>query len=166
MLRNILDLDPVKIKDLAAGKDCGDYLVLLRGRQDKNRVLRRFLERFQQGITSLNGKHVDLIDDIDLIISLLWSIPYLIDQCTEIIYRVVGRCIEFVDIEGTVGIKCLAGIAGITGFGICSKVFAIDGFGENSGTGCLPNPSRATKKKGLGKVVVFDCILQGGGDML
>src|SRR5690554_5003312 len=166
MLRDVLYLYPVKVKYLTTGKNSWDDLMFLRSRQNKNRILRRFLQSFQKSIESLDGKHVNLINDIDFVIALLRRIPHLVHQCTDIIYRVVGSRIQLIDVKRAVGIECLAGIADIAGFYVLGQVFTIDGFCENSRAGSLPYPPGTTKKKGLGKVVILDCILQGGGNML
>jgi hypothetical protein len=44
-------------------------------------------------------------------------------------------------------------------------MFAIDGFSQNTGTGCFTHPTRTAKQKGMRQLAVFDGVLEGSGNM-
>jgi hypothetical protein len=90
----------------------------------------------------------------------------LLHEVSDIVHRVVGSGIEFINIEGAAILERLAGITFATCFKLSSHFFAVDGFGENSGTGSFAHPSWPTEKEGLSEVVVFYCILERGSDVL
>ena len=73
---------------------------------------------------------------------------------------------HFTGIEGSIILKRHARGTGAAGFKVFGDGFAVDGFGKNTCTGRFAYSSRTTKKKCLGKVLVFDCILKGGRDVL
>ena len=72
--------------------------LLLRRSQDKDSMTGRFFQRFQERIESRCRKHVHLVDDIYLILTNLRRDAYLLHQLANVIYRVVGSSIEFVNI--------------------------------------------------------------------
>jgi hypothetical protein len=109
---------------------------------------------------------VHFINDVDFVFSFLRGVAHLLYEVTDVVYRVIGSRIEFVYVEGSVVLKGNAGIAGAAGFKVFGDGFAVDGFGEDTGAGSLSYTSGSTKKKCLGKVLVFDCILKGGRDVL
>ena len=52
MIGDVADPNPVKIKDLASGKDGRDDFVFFRGSQDKYCVGRRFFQGFQKALNA------------------------------------------------------------------------------------------------------------------
>ena len=59
-----------------------------------------------------------LIDDVDLVNAHLRGNPNLVDQTPDIIHRIVGSAVEFIDVEGSIFIKRDAGGTGIACFGL------------------------------------------------
>lgn len=106
-----------------------------------------------------------LIYDIDLVFSCLRRETYLLYQRPDIIYRVVGRSIQFVDIEGTSFIEGGTGMTLITRFPIRLQVFTVDCFGQYTGTGCFTHTSRTAEQEGMCQLVVTDRIFKGGSNM-
>jgi hypothetical protein len=96
----------------------------------------------------------------------LRGVAHLLYEVTDVVYRVIGSRIEFVYVEGSVVLKGNAGIAGAASFKVFGDGFAVDGFCKDTGAGSLSYTSGSTKKECLGKVLVFDCILKGGRDVL
>ena len=90
MLHHIVDPDPIEIENLATGKDGRDNLVTFGSGQDENGVAWRFFQRFQEGIECRIRKHVNLIDDVDLVLSGLGRVANLLYQIPDIFYGVVG----------------------------------------------------------------------------
>ena len=58
------ELNSVKIKYLAPGKDGGNDLMLLSSGQDKYGMGRRLFKCFQKCIKSLRGEHVNLMNNV------------------------------------------------------------------------------------------------------
>ena len=98
MGNGVFHTDTVKIIDLAAGKDGWQNLMLLRSSQNEDGVAWRFFQRFQESIESRGRQHVYLIDDIYLIFTYLGRNAYLLYQLANIVYGVVGRGIQFMNI--------------------------------------------------------------------
>ncbi|MPN08895.1 hypothetical protein SDC9_156183 [bioreactor metagenome] len=61
----------------------------LGGRQNKDNMLRRFFEYFEQRVKGAGGKHVNLVDDIDAVLGNRRRENRLIPQITDIIHTVV-----------------------------------------------------------------------------
>ena len=62
------------------------------------------------------------------------------------------------NIERAVGIKAFARLTFVAGFGFGRKVFAVDGFGQNTGTGSFTNPSWTAEQESLGQMVAANGI--------
>ena len=161
---NITYLDPVEVENLASRQDGWDNLMLFGGSQDKECMAWRFFQGFQESVKCLGRKHMHLINDINTVTSNLWWNPYLVDQVTDIINRVIGCGIQFVDIVTSVVIKCHTRFTLVTGFGIGRQVAAIDGLGKNAGTGGFSHTPWTTKQVRMGQLLASDGILQGTGN--
>jgi hypothetical protein len=98
------------------------------------------------------------IDDVYLVFAFLGGKSYLVNKFPDILHAVITCSIQFMDIQGCAFVKCSAAMAFITCFTIGLEVFAINGFGENSGTGGFSNTSWPAKKKGMGKSILPDSI--------
>ena len=109
---------------------------------------------------------MDLIYDIDLILTSLWCKAYLLYQGPDIIDRVIAGGIQLMDIHGGTVIERHTGMTAVTGFTIGLQVLAIDSFSQDTGTGGLTYTPGTAEQEGMGQVVVLDGILEGGGDML
>jgi hypothetical protein len=124
----------LKVKDLAARKYGGNYLVLLGCRQDEDGVRWRLLQCLQECVEGRIGEHVDLVYNIDFELTELRRVAHLIDQAADILHRVVGGGIQFENIERV-------------GLGLFLK--AVDEPGHNAGAGSFtytprgPQNSRA-----------------------
>ena len=100
-VRDGLDADPLEIIVLASRQDRDRYLVHLRGSQDENNILRRLLQRLQQGVERSDGKHVYLVDDIDLVPPLRRTVCDLFPDLTDIVHAVIGRRVDLDHIHGS-----------------------------------------------------------------
>ena len=86
---DILRQQPPEGKALAAGEDRRRDLVQLRRRQDKQQMLRRLLDRLEQGVERLHREHMDLIDDIHPLFCLCRGIDRVIPQSADMVDAVV-----------------------------------------------------------------------------
>src|SRR5690606_8105806 len=89
MQSHILYAYTIKIKNLATGKNRCQYLMLLRGCQNKYGIGWPYVQRFQQRIESLRRKHMDLISHIYFKSSSLRWYPHLPNQTAYVINRIV-----------------------------------------------------------------------------
>ena len=107
---------------------------------------------------------MNLVNDVDLILSDLWGDSHLIDQTTDVFNGVVGSSVQFVDVERGVVVEGAARLAFVAGLHVLSRIQAVDGLGHDAGAGGLAHASWAAKQKGLRQSVVADGVLQCVGD--
>ena len=139
--------------------------MLFGGGENKFHVAGRLLQGLEEGVEGLVGKHMDLIDDVDLIVSLGGCILALFPKEAHVLDAVVGSTVDFDDIHaGAVhdGAGDLGIVVGIRG----RAALGIEGFGEEPGGGGLSGSPRTDKEKGMSDPLVFDGIGQGPDDMV
>ena len=164
VLGDVVHRDALEVEDLAARQNGRDDFVFFRRGEDELGVRRRLFQSLQEGVESGRRKHVDLVDDIHLVLSDLRRDPHLVDETADVIHRVVGSGVEFVDVERGVVVEGTARLAFVACFHVLGRVEAVDGFGHNTGAGGLAYASRSAKQEGLRQGVVADGILQCVGD--
>ena len=120
----------------------------------------RFLQRFQKRIESRRTQHMHLVDNKDLIFSDRRRNTHLVDQGTDVVNRVIGGGIEFMDIIGTLFVESLAGFAFVTGFPVGSRIQAIDRLGKDTGTRGLTHSTGTAKEVGMSQLVTLYCIFK------
>ena len=96
---NIGCCDPSEIESLAARLNRCRHFVWFRGCENKQDMGRRFFKSFKQGIKSLRGEHVYLIDDVHFHPATLRRDSYRFPDVACVVYLVVGRRIDFDDIQ-------------------------------------------------------------------
>ena len=161
---NIVYCNTLEIKDLATGKNGRDDFVLLRGGQDELGVRGRLFQGLQESVESRCRKHVNLVDDVDFILSDLRGNPHLVDQTADVFYRVIGCSVQLVDVERSIVVEGTARLAFVAGLHVLGRVEAVDGLGHDACAGGLAYASRTAKQKGLRQGVVADGVFQGVGD--
>ena len=114
----ILHIDAVEVIDLASAQDGRQNLVLLGGSQDEYGMMRRFFQCLQECIEGRLRKHVNLVDDVYLVLADLWRDAYLVNQGTDIVHRVVRCSIEFVYVVRALFVECHARFALVASFPI------------------------------------------------
>ena len=107
---------------------------------------------------------MDLINNIYTVFPNLWRDPYLFSQVPDVVNRVIGCRIQFMDIKSPGFIKGSAGFTGIAGLGISAYTLAVYGLGKNPGTGGFANSPGTAKQVGMAQVIVLYGILQGVGN--
>ena len=107
-----------------------------------------------------------LVDDVDLVATGLRGYCNLAHKFADVFDTVVRSCVEFENIHGAAISKTAAAFTFAASFGVGGKVGAVDGFGQNAGTGGFANATGTAEKKGLGKLVGADGIFQRGGNVL
>ena len=96
---DILVADTVEIEALAAREDGLQNLLRVGGAQHKDHVRRRLLERLEQRVERRRREHVDLVDDIDLVLATHRGKVDGVDNLLAHIVHARAACgIELVDI--------------------------------------------------------------------
>jgi len=102
-------------------------------------------ECLEERVESGRGEHVDLVDDEDLVLADLGRDAYLVDEVADVIDGVVGGGIQLVDVQRTLFVESLAGLTFVAGLAVGLRVEAVNGFGENAGTGGLADTTGSTE---------------------
>ena len=123
-------------------------------------MLGRFLHGFEQGVERLRGKHVDLVDDVDLVAADRRQIRDLIAQIADIVNAVVGRGVHLDNIHDRAGINALAHFALAAGVR-AGMIQAVDRLGKNFGAGGFARAARAGKQVRVADAPGGDLVLQG-----
>ena len=158
---DILCRDALEIVGLTATQDGGQNLLLLGGTHHEDGMLRRLLKGLEERIERRCRKHVDLIDDEDLVFSYLWRNLHLIDQFADVIDRVVRRRIELIYVVAALLLERLTALAFVASLPIGRAVFAVDGLGKDTCTRRLTHATRSAEEVGMSQLATGYCILQG-----
>ena len=162
-LGDILGADAGKIVPLAPGKDGGGDLLDLRGRQNKDDVGGRLLQRFQQGIERCRGEHVHLVDDIYLIMTGAGGVGRFITQITDIVHAVVGGRVHLHHVQNAAVVDASADLALTAGVTVLGMQ-AVDCLGKDLGTGGLAGAAHAGKQISVAHTACGDLVAQCGHD--
>ena len=127
---------------------------------------RRFLEGFEEGVEGLGGEHVNLVDDVDAVAPhLRWDLD-LLQQGADIVYAVVGRGIELVDVVRAAFLESQTGFAFAAGFHVLPGMGAVDGFGEDAGGAGFTDSAGTAEKVGVRELAPLDGVLEGARDIV
>lgn len=166
MLGDVIDGDALEVVNLAAREDGRDDFVFLGGSEDEFGIRWRLFKGLEERVESVFAQHVDLVDDIHLVVADLRWDAHLVNEAADVVNRVVGCGIEFVDVERGVVVEGAARFAFVAGFKVFGWMQAVDGLGHDAGASGLAHASRTAKQKGLGQSVVADGVFQGRCDGL
>ena len=147
-LDNTLDRDSSKIISLTTRDNGRRDPVRLRRRENKYGVGRRFLERLEECVERSSGKHMNLVDNINLISRTRRKIHNLIADAADIVDAVVRRGVHLDHVKKRVVENAAADFAGITGISVDRRK-AIDRAGEDLGDRSLAGPSGSAKEIGM-----------------
>jgi len=153
----------LKVVNLAAREDGGQYFVFLGGGEDEDDMLRRLLEGFQKSVESRGGEHVHLVDDEYLVPAGLRRNLCLFHQGLDVFHRIVARCVKLKDVHRASVVERAAALALIASLSVGRGVLAIDGLGEDAGTGSLAHSARPAEEISMGQFPASDSILQRCG---
>ena len=161
--RNVLGTDAGEVIPLAPGPDGGGHLLDLGGGQNKDDVGRGFFQGFQQGVERRRGQHVHLVDDVYLISTAAGGVGGLVPQVPDIVHAVVGSGIHFHHVQDVAAVDAAADrtlTAGVAALG----VEAVDGFGEDLGTGGFAGAADAGEQVRVAHTAGSHLIFQRGHD--
>ena len=120
------------------GPDGGQHFVRFGSGEDEDQVLRRFLDDLQQGVETLSGDHVGLVDDEHPVPRLRGHVESLVPEVPGVIDAAVTGRVEFHHIQrpGALRGECDAGRA-LTARVRGGAVRAVQRTGENPCGGSL-----------------------------
>ena len=84
---------------LSSADDCLRQLMGVGGSEDKYNVGRRFFQSFQKCIKSFFGKHVDFVNDVDLVLSTGWGDGDFITELADFVDPTVAGSIYLYNIH-------------------------------------------------------------------
>ena len=109
-------------------------------------MLGRLFQCFQQRIETVTGKHVHLIDQVDLVAPARRGVGNVFEQFSRL-FHFGARCgIDFDKIKETPRLNILTGATLATGTGADPIGFAIQAFGEDASNGGLANSTHPCKQ--------------------
>ena len=86
--------------------------------ENKDDMWWRFLQRLEECIRGTITKHMDFINDIDLVTGVIWRIIDLLAEASDIINTGVAGGVNFNNIKCSAFGDILAHRAGVTGFSL------------------------------------------------
>ena len=105
-----------------------------------------------------------LVDNKDRVTALLRNDAHLLDEVADVIYRVVRRCIQLVNIKRAALVERTARLTLVTRLAIAG-ILAVDSLREDAGTRCFTYTAGAAEEVGVGKLSALYGILQCRSDM-
>ena len=100
-----------------------------------------------------------LVDDVDLVFTLGGRISHLVPDLTNVVYAVVGGCVDFYYIHGSACRYRAAGRARSAGIAI-HRVFTVHRPGEDLRNRCFSGTPGTAKQVGMSDSVCIDLIFQ------
>ena len=171
---DILVADTVEIEALAAREDGLQNLLRVGGAQHKDHVRRRLLKRLEQRVERRRREHVDLVDDIDLVLAAhRGKVDGVDDLLAHVVHAGTACSIELVDI-GVVALGDeLALLASTVGHAAACTlgarrlgIAAQQRLGQNARHGGLARAARSAEQVGVGQASLGDGVLERRDDML
>ena len=171
---DILVADAVEIEALAAREDGLQNLLRIGGAQHKDHVCRRLLERLEQRVERRRREHVNLVDDIDLVLAAhRGKVDGVDDLLAHIVHARAACGIELVDI-GVVALGDeLALLTGAVGHAAACAlgarrlgVAAQQRLGKDARHGGLARAARSAEQVRVGQASLGDGVLERRDDML
>ena len=168
-----LQRHPLEVQTHTSGQNGGRQLLGLRGSQNEHDILRRFLQRLQQGIECSCRKHMHFVDDIDLFLPHRRRILDAFPQFPDAVHAVVGCRIDLDDIHKspvlyshTVGTMAARPFVILFKFAVTRCSEAVDRLGQDAGRGGFSRSTGSAKEIGMTDRICSDLIFQDFYDML
>ena len=163
MIHGIIHTDTVKIVNLTTRQNGRKDFMLLRCSQNENGMAGRFFQCLQEGVESRGRQHVYLVNDIHFILTYLWRNTHLFHQLANIVYRVVGRRIQFMNVVRALLVESDTRLTFVAGFAICRKIHTVDGLGKNTCTSSFTHSARSAEQISMRQFLGGDSIFQCSG---
>ena len=153
-----------QIEPLTAGYDGRQYQVCFGGGKDEFYMCRRLFNGFQKSVPRCFGEHVDFVDNVNFILAGNRHVVGFFAQGTHVFHTVAAGGVDFYNIQIAFFSKGFTGLAFAAGFAIVG-IFAVDGFGKNTGNGGFTDPPGPHQQIGVTHPVARYCITQSADNM-
>ena len=162
-----LRADVAEIEPLAARLDRREDLVRLGGGEDELHMLRRLLQRLEQGVERRGGQHVHFVDDVDLVAGPGRAVDGVLPQLADLVDAVVRGPVDLdhVDVFARVDGDATAALEAGGRRGLL-RLQAVQRLGEDSRHGGLADAAGAGEQIGVGDPAGLDRVLERPRDRL
>ena len=99
MLHQHVGLDPAQIETLAARQHRDRDLADFGGGEHEFGVLRRLLQRLQEGVERRRRQHVDFVDDVDLVAGAGRRVAHAVIDLADVVDAGMGRGVHLEDVH-------------------------------------------------------------------
>src|SRR3712207_89549 len=123
--------------------------MFLRRGENKNGMMRRFLQCLQKSVESRSRQHVHLIDNVYFVFPYLRRNTHLLHQLPDIVYRIVRSGIEFMDVVRPLLVEGYARFAFVTSLPFGGKIHTVYRFGEDPRASCFSYTARSAEQIGV-----------------
>ena len=127
-------------------------------------MLRRLLQNLQQSIEGRGGEHVDLVHDVHPLLHIGRGVDGFVPQGPHLVDTVVGGSVQLQYIQKTAVFDAHAGGALAAGIAV-HRVLAVDGLGQDFGTGGLAGAPGACEEVRMGGAALRHLLTQSLGDV-
>ena len=158
-----IQTDELEEELLAAGTDRRRHFLQFGGCENEDHVGRRFFQRFEQRVERADRKHVDFVDDVDLVAAGLGRKEHFVLDLPDIIDPGVAGSVDFNDIDAVAGFDFDAVAAHPARFG--GRTFiAVQGTGKDSGSGGFSHSAGTAEEIRMGDSPLGDRAFDRGND--
>lgn len=140
-------------------------LLDLSRREDEFHMRRRFFERLEERIKCSRREHMDLVDDVDFIFSLIGFESGLFDEITDILDAVIARSVDLDTVEHRPRVESPTILTCMTGIPIL-QISTIDSLSEDTSAGCFSCSTRSMKEVGMIHSISSEAISEDGRDVI
>ena len=157
--------DQSKIVLLTSRADRHRHLVAFGGREDELHVIRRLLQRLQEGVERARRQHVNLIDDDDLVAVALGPVRERFLETAHVFDAVVRRPVDLLDVHVDARRDVEAGAA-LVARGRSRALFAVERFGEQACRGGLADATNPREQEGVRDAIGVDGVAERSRNVL
>ncbi len=155
--------DAPEVEPLRPREDRREDLVRLGGGEDEEDVRRRLLQRLQERVEGALREHVDLVEDVDLLLRALGRDADGVAQLADVVHLVVRGGVNLDDVHRAALLEGAAGVARAARLGVVSlgqRRGAVDGLGEDARGRRLAHAARPAEEVGVGEAAEADGVAE------
>ena len=128
-------------------------------------MLRRFLQRLQQGVEGVLGQHVDFVDDVDLVARRHRPVAHAVDDLADVVHAGMAGGVHLHHVDVAVGGDALAVLADAAGRDRrpagAVRAGAVERAGDDPGGRRLADAAHAGQHEGMRQTARLDGVGQG-----
>ena len=150
---------------LAARQNGERQLAVVGGREDEHDVRRRLLQSLEEGVPGLRRQHVDLVDDVDLVVVARGGVAHRFAQLAHGVDAAVAGAVDLQHVDRPALGDLQAGGAGVARRG-SRPVDAVQRLGHEPRDGRLADPAQTREQVGVVDALAGDGVPEGRDDRL